>query len=252
MFSAVESRRLYRQVADQIRLMITRGDLAVGHRLPAERDLAEQLSVSRPTVREALIVLEVEGLVNIRMGSGIYVVRQHAVGSTGSEREPAEGPFELLQARAIIECAIAEEAARTARPGDIERLDETLQRMSGVVNDASAVLAADRAFHTGIAAIVQNSTLIRVTGEMFDMRLTPYFEKLASHFEGPVTWRSAVDEHRVIRDAIAAGDAAGAKAAMHAHLTMSQKRFSESFGEEFSGEEGRGQKAGPKKGIAVT
>jgi DNA-binding FadR family transcriptional regulator len=232
--------------------MIIRGDLAVGHRLPAERDLAEQLSVSRPTVREALIVLEVEGLVNIRMGSGIYVVRQHAVGSTGSEREPVEGPFELLQARAIIECAIAEEAARTAKPEDIERLDETLQRMSGVVNDASAVLAADRAFHTGIAAIVQNSTLIRVTGEMFDMRLTPYFEKLASHFEGPVTWRSAVDEHRVIRDAIAAGDAAGAKAAMRAHLTMSQKRFSESFGEEFSGEEGRGQKAGPKKGIAVT
>ncbi|MDR7142739.1 FadR/GntR family transcriptional regulator [Rhizobium sp. BE258] len=252
MFSAVESRRLYRQVADQIRLMIIRGDLAVGHRLPAERDLAEQLSVSRPTVREALIVLEVEGLVNIRMGSGIYVVRQHAVGSTGSEREPVEGPFELLQARAIIECAIAEEAARTAKPEDIERLDETLQRMSGVVNDASAVLAADRAFHTGIAAIVQNSTLIRVTGEMFDMRLTPYFEKLASHFEGPVTWRSAVDEHRVIRDAIAAGDAAGAKAAMRAHLTMSQKRFSESFGEEFSGEEGRGQQAGPKKGIAVT
>jgi DNA-binding FadR family transcriptional regulator len=232
--------------------MIIRGDLAVGHRLPAERDLAEQLSVSRPTVREALIVLEVEGLVNIRMGSGIYVVRQHAVGSTGSEREPVEGPFELLQARAIIECAIAEEAARTAKPEDIERLDETLQRMSGVVNDASAVLAADRAFHTGIAAIVQNSTLIRVTGEMFDMRLTPYFEKLASHFEGPVTWRSAVDEHRVIRDAIAAGDAAGAKAAMRAHLTMSQKRFSESFGEEFSGEEGRGQQAGPKKGIAVT
>ena len=78
MFSPVESRRLYRQVADQIRLMIASGELAVGQRLPAERDLAEQLSVSRPTVREALIVLEVEGLVNIRMGSGIYVIRQNA------------------------------------------------------------------------------------------------------------------------------------------------------------------------------
>lgn len=91
MFSPVESRRLYRQVADQIRLMIASGELAVGQRLPAERDLAEQLSVSRPTVREALIVLEVEGLVNIRMGSGIYVIRQNAAIVAGAEREPVEG-----------------------------------------------------------------------------------------------------------------------------------------------------------------
>ncbi len=61
--------------------------------------------------------------------------------------------------------------------------------MSGVVEDARAVLVADRAFHTGIAAIIGNATLIRVTGEMFDMRMTPYFEKLASHFEGMVSWR---------------------------------------------------------------
>ena len=248
MFSPVESRRLYRQVADQIRLMIARGELAVGQRLPAERDLAEQLSVSRPTVREALIVLEVEGLVNIRMGSGIYVVRQHASTVAGSDREPVEGPFELLQARAIIECAIAEEAAGCAGPEGIALLDEALTRMSGGVNDASTVLAADRAFHTGIAAIVGNATLIRVTGEMFDMRMTPYFAKLASHFEGPGTWRSAVDEHRVIRDAIAAGDGASAKAAMRAHLTLSQKRFSESFGEELSGEEERGRKRRLAKG----
>ncbi|MBY5359999.1 FadR family transcriptional regulator [Rhizobium leguminosarum] len=252
MFSPVESRRLYRQVADQIRLMIASGELAIGQRLPAERDLAEQLSVSRPTVREALIVLEVEGLVNIRMGSGIYVIRQHAATVAGAEREPVEGPFELLQARALIECAIAEEAASRAKPDDIALLDEALMRMSGVVNDAIAVLDADRAFHTGIAAIIGNATLIRVTGEMFDMRMTPYFARLASHFEGPTTWRSALDEHRAIRDAIAAGDAAGAKAAMRAHLTMSQKRFSESFGEEFSGDEERGRSKRPSKGTAKT
>ncbi|ARM92604.1 GntR family transcriptional regulator protein (plasmid) [Rhizobium sp. CIAT894] len=252
MFSPVESRRLYRQVADQIRSMISSGELAVGQRLPAERELAEQLSVSRPTVREALIVLEVEGLVNIRMGSGIYVVRRHAASVAASEGEPVEGPFELLQARAVIECAIAEEAATRAKPEDIALLDEALVRMSGGVNDAGAVIAADRAFHTGIAAIVGNATLIRVTGEMFDMRMSPYFERLASHFEGPTTWRSALEEHRAIRDAIASGDAAGAKAAMRAHLTLSQKRFSESFGEEFSGEEERGRDKGPAKATDKT
>ena len=250
MFSAVESRRLYRQVADQIRLMIIRGELAVGDRLPAERDLAERLSVSRPTLREALIVLEVEGYINIRMGSGIYVTRKSAAEASSNYREPVEGPFELLQARAIIECAISEEAARNAGPQDIALLDKALNAMSGVVEDARAVLVADRAFHTGIAAIVGNATLLRVTGELFDMRMTPYFEKLASHFEGPVSWRTALEEHRVIRDAIAAGDTAGAKAAMRTHLTNSQKRFSESFGEEFSGEEGRGHPAGPNKGNA--
>jgi DNA-binding FadR family transcriptional regulator len=62
--------------------------------------------------------------------------------------------------------------------------------------------------------------------------MTPYFERLASHFEGPHTWRLALEEHRVIRDAIAAKDAVGARNAMRRHLTLSQKRFSESFGEE--------------------
>src|SRR6185436_8232886 len=70
---AVEARRLYRQVADQLRALIDSGEYAVGSRLPTERDLAEQLKVSRPTVREALIALEVEGRVRIRVGSGIYV-----------------------------------------------------------------------------------------------------------------------------------------------------------------------------------
>src|SRR3569623_1106472 len=70
---AVEARRLYRQVADQLRSLIDSGEYAVGSRLPTERELAEQLKISRPTVREALIALEVEGRVRIRVGSGIYV-----------------------------------------------------------------------------------------------------------------------------------------------------------------------------------
>ena len=78
MFAAIQPRRLYRQVADQIRTLIESGEFAVGERLPGERELAEKLGVSRPTIREALIALEVEGLVHIRMGSGIYVTRQRA------------------------------------------------------------------------------------------------------------------------------------------------------------------------------
>ena len=72
-FQPIEPRRLYRQIADQLRQLIQTGEFAVGSKLPAERDLATKMGVSRPSVREALIALEVEGLVEVRMGSGIYV-----------------------------------------------------------------------------------------------------------------------------------------------------------------------------------
>ena len=69
----VAPQRLYQQIADQLRTLITAGEFTAGSRLPAERDLAKQLGVSRPSVREALIALEVEGWVEVRTGSGVYV-----------------------------------------------------------------------------------------------------------------------------------------------------------------------------------
>jgi len=231
MFSVIESRRLYRQVADQMRSLIEQGKFAPGSKLPAERELAELLAVSRPTVREALIVLEVEGFVHIRMGSGVYVAtpRQAAEPHPAGE---AEGPFELLRARAILECAIAEEAARVARPDQIAILDENLGAMAAALDDRPLALKLDREFHIAVAGIIGNGTLNRFVGSIHDLRLTPYFEKLASYFENPKTWQAAMEEHRTIRDAIAAGDPQAARSAMRAHLDQSQIRLSESFGEE--------------------
>lgn len=233
MFSVVESRRLYHQVADQMRSLIDRGIFAVGSRLPAERELAELLAVSRPTVREALIVLEVEGRVHIRMGSGVYVSSPKKVDVAPLPPEAqTEGPFELLRARAIVECAIAEEAARVVRPDQIAVLDANLARMDKSLEDRSMALALDRDFHIAVAAIIDNGTLNRFVGNIHDLRMTPYFEKLASYFENPQTWRAALEEHRAVRDAIAARDPQAARAAMRAHLDQSQIRLSESFGEE--------------------
>src|SRR5512138_3666279 len=103
---AVENRRLYRQIADQIADLIERGEYAPGSRLPPERDLAQQLGVSRPSVREALIALEVEGSVEVRMGAGVYVCAPleqapHATAAMG------ESPTELMQARAALEGTVA-------------------------------------------------------------------------------------------------------------------------------------------------
>src|SRR5512135_382171 len=102
-FQSIEPRRLYRQIAEQIRALIRAGEFQPGGRLPPERDLARQLGVSRPSVREALIALEVEGLVEVRIGSGIYVLGEVRDGTPKGETAlPAAGPFELLRARYVI------------------------------------------------------------------------------------------------------------------------------------------------------
>src|SRR6187200_2430011 len=122
--TAVDNRRLYRQIADQIAALIDAGEYSSGQRLPPERDLARQLGVSRPSVREALIALEVEGLVEVRIGSGIYV-RGAAPGggSPGGPAEAAAGPFELLRARYVIEAECAALAARSARAPQLRALE---------------------------------------------------------------------------------------------------------------------------------
>jgi DNA-binding FadR family transcriptional regulator len=231
---AVEARRLYRQVADQLRALIDSGEYAVGSRLPTERDLAEQLKVSRPTVREALIALEVEGRVRIRVGSGIYVIEPATLASSIPASATIEGPFELLRAREFLEGAIAEQAARVATPGDIERIDASLAAMATVQHPGEASMVHDRAFHLAVTGSLDNAVLVRVVGELFDQRLNPYFAKLAHYFENPQTWRAALAEHQAVRDAIAAHDPEAARIAMRDHLARSQERFAQSFGAELA------------------
>ncbi len=228
----IESRRLYRQVADHLRQLITRGEFATGGRLPAERDLAEQLGVSRPTVREALIALEVEGRVRIRVGSGVYVVDPPSAGFPPPPgATPIEGPFELLRARELIEGSIAEEAALMVTPEHIAVLDDLLARMHHSAHPTRETLQVDRQFHTAVAGIIGNGVLVRFVGELFDQRINPYFEKLSRYFENADTWRLAFGEHQAIRDAIVARDPQLARNAMRHHLAQSQIRFQTNFEE---------------------
>lgn len=228
---AVQPRRLYREVADQLRELIRSGEYPPGTRLPPERDLAAQLHISRPTAREALIALEVEGWISIRVGSGIYVTDSAGWATGVTAGKTAEGPFELLRARELIESAIAAEVAQHATPADIERLDEVLSSMRTAPRTPDPMINLDREFHTSIAGILDNAVLVRFIGDLFDQRINPYFERLSRYFEDGETWRAAVAEHEAVRDAIAAADPAGAKAAMQKHLRQSQERFSRSFGE---------------------
>ncbi|POR52661.1 FadR/GntR family transcriptional regulator [Bosea psychrotolerans] len=226
----VESPRLYRQIADQLRGLIERREFGVGSRLPPERELAEKLGVSRPSVREALIALEVEGIVRIKMGSGIYVLDQPASSRKAAQPE-GEGPFELLKARELIESGICREAAKVITPGDIAALDTILSQMGAGGLSSDELIRLDRAFHLTIAGTLGNGVLVRCVGELFDQRINPYFARLARYFEDDQSWRETWAEHGVVRDALAARDGAAAGRAMRRHIQNSQARFSRSFGD---------------------
>ena len=223
----IEPRRLYRQIADQLRALLEDGEYAIGARLPPERDLAVQLGVSRPSVREALIALEVEGLIEVRMGSGIYV---RAADRRPARRVLAEGPLETLRARQLIESELAAEAARRMTAAQVAGLADAIATMEAEVDKGRMPTRGDRLFHIRIAAAAENSVLLRLVGELWDERgRNPLFAQLGSHFETVDSWRTAIDEHRAVAAAIGRADPAAARAAMSLHLARSHDRFTASW-----------------------
>ena len=225
---AVDNRRLYRQIADQIAALIERGEYKSGQRLPPERDLAKQLGVSRPSVREALIALEVEGYVEVRVGSGVYVLGARP--ANHAARLPADsGPFELIKARWLIEAECAALAAKHATRAQVRGMEEALDQMQAERAKGSMPLAADRQFHLRIAEGSGNSALSLVVKTLWDQRTGPLFLRLEHHFDTPGLWDAALTEHRAIVEAIARRDAQGARAAMRRHMDQAARRFSKSW-----------------------
>jgi DNA-binding FadR family transcriptional regulator len=229
-FQTLEPQRLYRQIAGQLRDLIARGEFEPGGRLPAERDLARHLGVSRPSVREALIALEVEGWVEVRTGSGVYVL-DRTVRPIDARKVPEGewGPLELIRARRVIEGEIAALAAQQAKRKDVAAMREAIGLMHEDTERGMAPLAGDRAFHISIAEAAGNTVLVDTVRTFWDARHGPLFERLGDHFESVPSWRAAVTEHEAVIDAIAAHDADSARAAMQGHLDKSHSRFSASW-----------------------
>ncbi|MGH8035604.1 MAG: FadR/GntR family transcriptional regulator, partial [Lysobacterales bacterium] len=117
------SDRSYQRLAAQLLALIAQGEFKVGERLPSERALAERFDVSRTSVREATIALELQGVVEVRGGSGIYVTQAPSTPTAASAftLETGPGPFELLRARCLIESEIASVAAETRTDADLDR-----------------------------------------------------------------------------------------------------------------------------------
>ena len=218
-----ESRRLYEQIADRIRALIEAGGLVEGARLPAERDLALQLGVSRPSLREALIALEIDGRIEIRSGSGIYVCPS---GSRGDIPALSLGgsPEELLQARVVLESAVTTLAAARASPLGLHRVEDALEEMrDGLVRGCRPV-EADRRFHLSIAEQGGTSVLIGMVGALFDGQHNMISAGMSVYAETADSWQSALGEHEAILQALKSRNPQAAAAAMCHHLQSSHRR----------------------------
>lgn len=230
----IETKRLYQQIAGLIRTHIDQGEFAVGSYLPPERELAQQLGVSRASVREALIALEVEGRVSIRVGAGVQVLDPASAGpanaGSGTAAElPEIGPLELLEARRLVESETAALAARNATEADIAALEAALARMLDEHAKGIPRHEGDRDFHYALARASGNGALLFMVATLWEQRYTPVFEKFEEHFSTTDLYRDAEDFHRRILDAVRRRDATAARNAMKAHLDTVKKAFSRSL-----------------------
>ena len=227
----LEPQRLYRQIAGQLRTLIGKGEFKPGSRLPAERDLARQLGVSRPSVREALIALEVEGFVEVRTGSGVFVLdRKHRRADAKAKVPDNEwGPLELIRARRVIEGEIAAVAAREAKRKHVAAIRDAIELMQEDTGRGIAPTTGDRAFHTAIAEAAGNTVLVDTVQTFWDARRGALFERLGDWFENVPSWETAIGEHQAIFEAIRTHDAGAARDAMHAHMDKAHSRYNASW-----------------------
>lgn len=204
-------------MVEHLQQAIESGVYPVGGRLPSERELAEELGVSRPVVREAVIVLESRGLVQSRQGAGVFV--QAAVGDAlAATVDTDSGPFEVIEARRLLEGEIAALATEIVTERQIAEMQRLIDRIGDLTLDEAAREKADRAFHIALARVTENDVLVGIVEKLWDMRyqsaLCEYFFRRAR--EGGI--EPPVDEHQQVLDALKARDAKAARFAMREHL----------------------------------
>lgn len=216
--------KLYQKIANHFKTEIFNGVYKVGDMLPAERVIAEQMEVSRTVIREAMIMLEVEGYVEVRKGSGIRVINTQvdnvvpdiaqAVGDFGFMLTC--GPFELLQARQLFESNIAEFAATQATKQDLVALMKIQEQAKQ--DDYSRDSYWDIEFHIQMARCTQNSVVVHIAEMLSKHRENnPYWKKLHEHIEDNKI-RSWCSDHDDIVKALIKRDALAARQAAWQHI----------------------------------
>ena len=223
--------RSYQRLAAQLLSLITQGEFKVGERLPSERALAERFDVSRTSVREATIALELQGVVEVRGGSGIYVTQATATPIAQNAFVPATepGPIELLRARCLIESEIAALAAETRKDRDLDLVFSALADMRENIDDKEKNEAADELFHLRIAESTGNSVLLQMVTGMWAQSKGPVWTQMEGHFHTPELRMASHADHQRIFKALLGRDPVAARSAMRAHLERVIGEFAQAW-----------------------
>lgn len=219
----VSRQRLYEQVVEQLRQYVTEQGLRAGDRLPPERELAARLGVSRVSVKQAIVVLEVQGLVDVRHGGGTYLR------GDGLHVEPVEALVDrkrrlpdVLEAREALETKLAELAARRRTPDDLTEIDAALSDMRRQIDAGELGIDGDRRFHAAVTAAARSSLLAQFMRSITEQIAESRQESLRQ----PGRPRRSLGQHQRIADAIRASDSRAAATAMRRHVrTVSRVRL---------------------------
>ncbi len=208
--------RLYQQLLAKMLESLDSGEYAVGSRLPSERELSERFGVGRPTVREAIIALEVQGRVEVKTGSGAYVLK----GDNINNLKRDFSPFELTEARVLIEGESAALAASMIDSEQLVKLKKALEEMVRENEQGDLVSeVADRKFHTIIAQATQNRILANTITYLWDVQEHSTDIHVAHQSVCKKDGQRRLNEHRAIYDALAKGDPQAARLAMRNHFS---------------------------------
>ena len=226
--SARRSKRRYLQIADQLAESIRTDDLRRGDRLPSERELASRFDVSRQTVREALVALEVAGIVEIRLGSGVYV---HS--TAGADEQPdyedAPGPLEIIEARRIFEAEAAALAAERIGNEELQQLKGRLRLMNRAAESGDTRQAEehDRRFHLAIAEASRNSAIVSTIDYLWRLRSQSEISRSFHERARARGSKPSVDEHDRILKALVQRSPEAAREAMRTHISRVYDEFSQ-------------------------
>lgn len=212
----MSEQRLYHTVANKLLEMIDSGVFPPGSRLPGERELAKRFGVSRVSIREAEIALQAQGRVEIKVGSGVYVLDQTNLPIYGL---PKVGPFELTEARALYEGESAALAATMITDQELEHLEHLIDIMNHKVKGDFTPEEADAEFHLTIARSTKNHAILFVVDSLWKMRTEA--ARLQKVYATACAKENSNDddEHEAILEALRNRDSAGARAAMRAHFS---------------------------------
>jgi GntR family transcriptional regulator, transcriptional repressor for pyruvate dehydrogenase complex len=209
--------RLYEQVVSQIQEWITENGLQVGDRLPPERELASRLGVSRATISQALVAMEVVGMVSVRHGDGVVLIEP--AGSTkvvSALRRHAQQLPEIIEAREALETKLAALAAGRRTESDLAAIDEALEVMERDIAAGGRGVEGDELFHAAVTAAGHSALLARLMAEISELIRETRIESLSQ----PDRPLNSLHGHRRIAEAIRARDGEAAAVAMQDHITM--------------------------------